>query len=95
MKEEELLFSPNNKKKETLIDEISSKLISGDLLTKIQAAKEIRSLIRNQTNSNKIRDKFAAAGVIQPLVLLLFHTNHDARQVSLLALLNLASRNDR
>lgn len=97
MKEESSSFTPNNQnnKKQTLIDEISSNLISGDLLTKIQAAKEIRSLIRNQTNSSKIRDKFALAGVIQPLVLMLYNRNHDARQVSLLALLNLASRNDR
>lgn len=84
-----------NQKKQTLIDEISDKIINGDLLTKIQAAREIRSMIRNRNSSVKLRVKFAAAGVIQPLVLLLCSGNHDAREASLLALLNLASRNDR
>ncbi|KAI3753524.1 hypothetical protein L2E82_25579 [Cichorium intybus] len=82
-------------KKQTLIDEITGKIINGDLLTKIQAAREIRSMIRNRNSSDKIRTKLAAAGVIQPLVLMLYSRNHDAREVSLLALLNLASRNER
>ncbi|CAH1450113.1 unnamed protein product [Lactuca virosa] len=82
-------------KKQTLIDEISGKIINGDLLTKIHAAREIRSMIRNRNSSDKIRTKLAAAGVIQPLVLMLYSRNHDAREVSLLALLNLASRNER
>ncbi|KAI3828121.1 hypothetical protein L1987_02218 [Smallanthus sonchifolius] len=84
-----------NRKKQTVIDEISDKLINGDLATKIQAAREIRSMIRNRNSSGKIRAKFAAAGVIQPLVLMLCSQQHDAREVSLLALLNLASRNER
>lgn len=84
-----------NQKKLTLIEEISDKLINGDLITKIQAAREIRSMIRNRNSSGKIRDKFAVAGVIQPLVLMLCSQHHDAREVSLLALLNLASRNER
>ncbi|KAI3755680.1 hypothetical protein L1987_55486 [Smallanthus sonchifolius] len=84
-----------NQKKQTLIDEISDRLIQGDLSIKIQAAREIRSMIRNRNSSGKIRVKFAAAGVIQPLVLMLCSQHHDAREVSLLALLNLASRNDR
>ncbi|KVI10622.1 U-box domain-containing protein 15-like [Cynara cardunculus var. scolymus] len=84
-----------NHKKQTLIDEISAKIIHGDLLTKIHAAREIRSMIRNRNSSVNIRAKFAAAGVIQPLILMLYSRNYDARQVSLLALLNLASRNER
>ncbi|XP_071697739.1 U-box domain-containing protein 45-like [Rutidosis leptorrhynchoides] len=84
-----------NHKKQTLIDEISGKVITGDLPTKIQAAREIRSLIRHRNSSDKIRTKFAAAGVIKPLVLMLYSKVHDAREVSLLALLNLASRNER
>ncbi|KAK9077419.1 hypothetical protein SSX86_005756 [Deinandra increscens subsp. villosa] len=85
----------NHNKKQTLTDEISHRLINGDLATKIQAAREIRSMIRNRNSSAKIRVKFAAAGVIQPLVLMLCSQHHDAREVSLLALLNLASRNER
>ncbi|KAM0070956.1 putative armadillo-like helical protein [Helianthus debilis subsp. tardiflorus] len=84
-----------NRKKQTLIDEISDKLINGDVATKIQAAREIRSMIRNRNSSGKIRVKFAAAGVIQPLVLMLCSQQLEAREVSLLALLNLASRNER
>ncbi|XP_076903186.1 uncharacterized protein LOC143558180 [Bidens hawaiensis] len=86
-----------NQRKQTLIDEISDRLINGDMATKIQAAREIRSMIRNRNSAGKIRVKFAGAGagVIQPLVLMLCSQHHDAREVSLLALLNLASRNDR
>ncbi|KAD6454088.1 hypothetical protein E3N88_08794 [Mikania micrantha] len=84
-----------NQKKQTLIDEISGRLINGELPIKIQAAREIRSMIRNGNSSGKIRAKFAGAGVIQPLVLMLCSQHHEAREVSLLALLNLASRNER
>ncbi|KAI3734037.1 hypothetical protein L6452_13497 [Arctium lappa] len=84
-----------NQKKQTLIDEISDKMINGDFLTKIEAAREIRSMICNCNSSVKLHVKFAAADVIQPLVLLLCSGHHDAREASLLALLNLASRNDR
>ncbi|XP_076900329.1 uncharacterized protein LOC143554467 [Bidens hawaiensis] len=65
------------------------------MVTKIQAAREIRSMIRNRNSAGKVRVKFAGSGVIQPLVLMLCSQHHDAREVSLLALLNLASRNDR
>ncbi|KAK9074109.1 hypothetical protein SSX86_006706 [Deinandra increscens subsp. villosa] len=85
----------NPKNKHTLIDEISDRLINGDLPAKVQAAREIRSMIRNRSSSGKLRAKFAAAGVIQPLVLMLCSQHHDAREASLLALLNLASRNER
>lgn len=84
-----------NQKKQTIIDEISDRLINGELPTKIQAAMEIRSLIRNRNSPGKIRAKFAGVGVIQPLVLMLCSQHHDAREASLLALLNLASRNER
>ncbi|KAL7249751.1 hypothetical protein ACSBR1_011852 [Camellia fascicularis] len=88
-KEEEIW----NQKKQTLIEEVSEKLINGDLDVKIQAARDIRKLVRK--SSAKTRSKFAAAGVIQPLVFMLFSPNLDARQASLLALLNLAARNER
>lgn len=84
-----------NQKKETLIDEITDRLIKGELPAKIQAAGEIRSMIRNRNSSGTFRAKFAAAGVIQPLVIMLCSQHHDASEASLLALLNLASRNER
>ncbi|KAM7492438.1 hypothetical protein LguiA_035359 [Lonicera macranthoides] len=82
-----------NLKKQTLIEQVSQKLIIGDLETKIQAAREIRKLVRK--SSVKTRSKFAAAGVIQPLVFMLLSSNLDAREAALLALLNLAVRNER
>lgn len=90
-KEEEIW----NQKKQTLIEQVAHRLINGeDLKTKIQAAREIRKLVRN-SSSVKARSKFAAAGVIQPLVFMLGSDNPDARETSLLALLNLAARNER
>ncbi|KAJ9687063.1 hypothetical protein PVL29_015783 [Vitis rotundifolia] len=80
--------------KQTLIDGVAERLLSGDLDSKIQAAIDIRNILRN--SSVKIRSKFtAAAAVIQPLVSLLLSPNQHAAEVSLLALLTLAARNER
>ena len=97
-----------NQMKQTLIMEISSKLINGDLETKIEAARDIRKLVRKSSSSSsssspspsssssgKTRSKLGAAGVIQPLVLMLVSPNPDAREAALLALLNLAVRDER
>ncbi|OMO55113.1 Armadillo [Corchorus capsularis] len=78
-----------NLQKQTLILELAEKLINGDLQAKIEAARDIRKVVRK--SSVKTRSKFAAAGVIQPLVFMLLSPNLDAREASLLALLNLAS----
>ncbi|OIW02504.1 hypothetical protein TanjilG_12818 [Lupinus angustifolius] len=75
--------------------QLSEKLINANLSTKIEAAREIRKLIRKSPSSAKTRSKFGASGVIQPLVFMLSSSNLDARQSSLLALLNLAVRNER
>ncbi|XAR68242.1 Ubiquitin--protein ligase [Bertholletia excelsa] len=82
-----------NQKKQTLIEEVAEKLIHGDLDAKIQAARDVRTMVRR--SSVKARSKFAAAGVIQPLVSMLVSHRHEAREASLLALLNLAARNER
>lgn len=82
-----------NHQKQTLILELSEKLITGDLQAKIEAARDIRKVVRK--SSVKTRSKFAAAGVIQPLVFMLLSPDLDAREASLLALLNLAVRNER
>ncbi|CAI8582938.1 unnamed protein product [Vicia faba] len=71
---------------------LSDKLSNGNLNSKIEAAREIRRMVRK---SSKTRSKFAAVGVIQPLIFMLSSSNLDARQSSLLALLNLAVRNER
>ncbi|XP_004303582.1 PREDICTED: U-box domain-containing protein 3 isoform X2 [Fragaria vesca subsp. vesca] len=89
-----------SQRKQTLVLEISSKLINGDLDAKIEAARDIRNLVRKSSSSSssssaKTRLKLGASGVIPPLVTMLVSPNPDARQASLLALLNLAVRNDR
>nr|XP_043629415.1 U-box domain-containing protein 6-like [Erigeron canadensis] len=96
MEKEEETERCNENEESQIIDEISNKLINGDVITKTEAARDMRSMIRNRNScSGKIRVKFAGAGVIQPLVLMLSSQYHDAREASLLALLNLASRNER
>ncbi|KAE8703941.1 hyphally regulated cell wall protein 3-like isoform X1 [Hibiscus syriacus] len=82
-----------NHRKRTLVAELSEKLITGDLQAKIEAARDIRKVVRR--SCGKTRLKFAAAGVIPPLVSMLRCPNLDARQTSLLALLNLSVRNER
>ncbi|GAB4859309.1 hypothetical protein Ancab_010771 [Ancistrocladus abbreviatus] len=84
--------------KQTQILEIAEKLINGGLRSQIQAAKEIRKLVRScssSASSSKTRTRFVAAGVIPPLICMLSSSNLDAREASLLALLNLAVRNER
>lgn len=82
-----------NLRKQTQIVELSERLMSGDLKTQIEAARDIRKLVRK--SSAKTRTKLAAAGVIQPLIFMLLSPNFDALHASLLALLNLAVRNER
>lgn len=90
-KEEEIW----NQKKQILIEQVADKLINADdLQTKIHAARDVRKLVR-KSSPVKARSKFAAAGVIQPLVFMLSSPNLEAREASLLALLNLAARNER
>lgn len=79
-------------KQNQTIQTLSEKLTNGNLNTKIEAAREIRRMVRK---SSKTRSKIADAGVIQPLIFMLSSSNIDARQSSLLALLNLAVRNER
>ncbi|KAK0590449.1 hypothetical protein LWI29_027312 [Acer saccharum] len=82
-----------NQRKQALIEELCEKLMSGDLQTKIETARHIRKVVKK--SSLKTRSKFGASGVIQPLVLMLVSPCLDAREASLLALLNLAVRNER
>ncbi|XP_041005589.1 U-box domain-containing protein 2 isoform X2 [Juglans microcarpa x Juglans regia] len=89
-----------NQRKQTQILQLSEKLIHGDLDSQIEAARDIRKLVRKSSSSSssssmKTRSKLAAAGVIQPLVFMLVSPSLDAREASLLALLNLAVRNER
>ncbi|XP_016495206.1 uncharacterized protein LOC107814322 [Nicotiana tabacum] len=87
-----------NKKNKNIIEEIAERL-RGEVeeKEKIEAAKEIRKLVRRSSSSGKTRSRFAAAGVIPPLVdmLQLSSSSLLAREAALLALLNLASRNER
>jgi len=83
-------------KKRTQIMEIAETLINGDLHSQIQAAREIRRIVRFSSSSSKTktRSKFAAVGVIQPLIAMLSSISLEAREAALLALLNLGVRNE-
>jgi HEAT repeat protein len=93
--EEETTTNTWKTTKELLILHLSKKLLHGDLDFRIEAAKEIRKLLRKSPVKSSARSKLADAGVIPPLVPMLFSSNVDARHASLLALLNLAVRNER
>lgn len=91
-------FDKWKQKIQSQIVEIAEKLINGDLQSQIQAARDIRRIIRSSSSSSssaKTRSRFTAAGVIQPLISMLSYGNADAREAALLALLNLAVRNER
>lgn len=95
--EEEIGFQRDsdslNHRNQILIFQLSQKLIHGDLHSRIQAAKDLRNLARK--SSPKSRSNLGASSLIQPLVCMLLSPSLDAREASLLALLNLASRNER
>lgn len=74
------------------IQEILWSLLYGMGDSRIQAAHEIRKLTKS---SAKCRAYFAAAGVIIPLVSMLKSSSSDVKEAALLALLNLAVRNER
>lgn len=96
--EEEEQMQTKNRKCKNVIEEIAEKLKSAvEEVDKIEAAKEIRKLVRKSSFSGKTRSRFAAAGVIPPLVDMLQPCSYSllAREAALLALLNLASRNER
>eukprot|EP00249_Psilotum_nudum_P012705 c23933_g2_i1 orf=909-2075(+) len=71
---------------------ILSSLLYGDGEARLRAAKDIRKLTKTSANS---RSYFAAAGVIAPLVSMLKSGSPDGQEVAVLALLNLAVRNER
>ncbi|XP_031480423.1 U-box domain-containing protein 3 [Nymphaea colorata] len=79
-------------KKQALIQDAARNLFNGGLEQRIQAARDIRKLARS---SVRTRSSFAAAGVIPPLISMLNSSEIDAKEASLLALLNLAVRNER
>lgn len=96
--EEEEEQQKKNRKCKNVIEEIAEKLKSEvEEEGKIEAAKDIRKLVRKSSFSGKTRSRFAAAGVIPPLVDMLQPCSYSllAREAALLALLNLASRNER
>ncbi|KAH7684182.1 Armadillo-like helical-containing protein [Dioscorea alata] len=81
-----------DEKKQALVRELALKLSHGDAVARVQAARDIR---RHARASPKARSLFASAAVVQPLVSMLPSPDHETREASLLALLNLAVRNER
>ncbi|KAK6128223.1 hypothetical protein DH2020_038027 [Rehmannia glutinosa] len=80
-----------------IVEEVARVLNYGDLKAKIEAARDLRRLVRKSSSANSksaVRCRFAVAGVIEPLVLMLQSSFPlAAREAALLALLNLAAGN--
>lgn len=90
---------PSPWSRKMMVEEAAWRLKSGDLRAKIEAARDVRRLVRKSSSSNSksaVRCRFAAAGAIEPLVSML-HSSLPltAREAALLALLNLAARHQR
>ncbi|CAA0842894.1 ARM repeat superfamily protein [Striga hermonthica] len=91
--------SPSLWSRKMVVEEVVRVLTVGDLRARIEAERDVRRLVRKSTSVNSksaIRCRFAAAGVIEPLVSML-HISFPlaAREAALLAFLNLAARNQR
>ncbi|CAL9152551.1 unnamed protein product [Musa hybrid cultivar] len=78
-------------KKQALVQDLARRLSGGDMSMRVQAAREVRKLARA---SAKSRSAFAVAPVVQPLIAMLPSPDHDAREAALLAILNIAVRNE-
>lgn len=88
--------TPSFHRRAAVVDDVSRKLNSGDLAAKVEAARDIRRMVRKSADANSksaVRRCFAEAVVIEPLVRML--GDSLAREAALLALLNLAARNQR
>ncbi|XP_010929032.1 U-box domain-containing protein 45 [Elaeis guineensis] len=79
-------------KKQAQVQELARRLADGDAAARVQAARDIRKLARA---SAKARSAFAVPAVVQPLVSMLPAPDPESREAALLALLNLAVRNER
>ncbi|KAK8939638.1 U-box domain-containing protein 45 [Platanthera guangdongensis] len=79
-------------KRQAQVEEVAWTLANGDASARIQAARNIRKIVRR---SPKARSAFAVSAVIQPLVAMLPSSNHRSVESALLALLNIAVRNER
>lgn len=82
-----------------IMEEVVGRLGNGDLKEKIEAAMAIRKLVRksnSKSSKSVVRSRLASAGVIAPLISMLQPSFPlSAREPALLALLNLAVRNQR
>ncbi|KAH9306452.1 hypothetical protein KI387_010856 [Taxus chinensis] len=80
------------RKMNTNVDEIVRSVFHGEEDVKIRAAKEIRKMTKTSARS---RANLAAKGVILPLVSMLRSSNMEAKEAAVLALLNLAVKNEK
>ncbi|KAL0910582.1 hypothetical protein M5K25_021580 [Dendrobium thyrsiflorum] len=92
------LPSPSNPKedrelkRQVQVKEFALVLANGDVAVRVQAARDIRKIVRG---SPRGRSAFAVPAIIQPLVAMLQSADHVSRESALLALLNMAVRNER
>ncbi|XP_072969210.1 U-box domain-containing protein 17-like [Typha angustifolia] len=84
--------SRRHRKKLAQVHDLARRLAASDAAGRVEAAREVRRLARS---SAKARSAFAVAAVVEPLVAMLPSHDPDARESALLALLNLAVRNER
>ncbi|KAL2524820.1 ARM repeat superfamily protein [Abeliophyllum distichum] len=97
--EEEEKLKQNHTINSIIMEELVGRLGNGDLKEKIEAAMAVRKLVRksnSKSSKSVVRSRLASAGVIDPLVSMLQPSFPlSAREPALLALLNLAVRNQR
>ncbi|PKU69108.1 U-box domain-containing protein 3 [Dendrobium catenatum] len=92
------LPSPSNPKedrelkRQVQVKEFALVLANSDVAVRVQAARDIRKIVRG---SPRGRSAFAVPAIIQPLVAMLQSADHVSRESALLALLNMAVRNER
>lgn len=82
-----------------MVEEVAKRVRNGDLAVRIEAARDVRRMVRKSSSASSkssLRCRLAAAGVIEPLVSMLHGCFPlPAREAALLAILNVAARNQR
>ncbi|PKA58667.1 U-box domain-containing protein 3 [Apostasia shenzhenica] len=81
-----------NAKRQGQLQEFAGALANGGAADRVQAAREIRKFARR---SPRARSALAVPAIIQPLIAMLSSVDHSSRESALLALLNIALRNER
>lgn len=79
-------------KKQALVQDIARRLCFEEIAARILAAKDVRRVVRA---SSTTREAFAIESIVRPLVSMLGEKMEEAKEAGLLAILNIATRNER